>query len=87
MTATLCIRAARRVFNFNGSEMYSDEDFADAFMRAYNADPNLWKWNVSVHDADLPVMVRGLHGDVDLSRSTDLSNKMLLALNSVVAVA
>lgn len=87
MTATLCIRAARRVFNFNGSEMFSDEDFADAFMRAYNAEPNIWKWTVSVHDADLPVIVRGLRGDVDLSRSTDLSNKMLLALNSVVAIA
>ncbi len=83
MTATLCIRAARRVF----SDMYTDEDFADAFMRAYNADPNLWKWNVSVHEADLPVMVRGLHGDVDLKRSTEISNKMLMALSSVVALA
>jgi len=83
MTATLCIRAARRVF----SEAYTDEDLADAFMRAYNADPNLWKWNVSVHEADLPVMVRGLHGDVDLKRSTEISNKMLLALSSVVALA
>lgn len=87
MTATLCIRAARRIFNFNGEEMYTDEDIADAFMRAYNADPNLWKWNVSVHDEVLPVMVRGLHGDIDLSRSTEISNKMLLALNAVVAVA
>lgn len=87
MTATLCIRAARRMFDFNGSEMFSDEDFADAFMRAYNAEPNIWNWNVSVHEADLPVIVRGLRGDVDLQRSTELSNKMLLALNSVVAVA
>ena len=77
MTATLCIHATRRVFNFSG-EMYSDEDFADAFMKVYNADANLWKWNVSFQDADFPVMVRGLNGDADLSRSMEISNKMLL---------
>ena len=83
MTATLCIRTARRIFGV----MYEDEDLADAFMRAYNADQNTWRWNVSSDDDVLPVMVRGLHGDVDMKRSTDLSNKMLTMLGNVVGVA
>ena len=87
MIATLCIRTARRVYNGSSKiESYSDEDLAEAFTTAYNSDPNIWKWKVSYDDSELPVVVRGMHGDIDYDRSTAVSNKMLLAL-SRVAVA